>query len=132
MLMQIHIAKHQTEFEEPNGYVRAMTEGAGEVCNPTGRTTISTNQSPQSSQGLNHQPKSTYGGTHNSSWMCSRGLPYLVPMGGKPLCPVEAPRVRECYGTEVGVGEHPGRGRGGGEDRGLWRGELGREIIFEI
>ena len=27
------------------------------VCNPIGRTTISTNQIPQSSQGLSHQPK---------------------------------------------------------------------------
>jgi hypothetical protein len=38
--------------------------------NPIGRTTISTNQN---SQGLNHQPRSTHGGTHGSSPICSRG-----------------------------------------------------------
>jgi hypothetical protein len=48
------------------------------VCKLTGRTTISTNQTPESSQGLNHQPKSTYGGTHGSSFMHSRGLPYVA------------------------------------------------------
>jgi hypothetical protein len=33
------------------------------------RTTISTNQTPKSSQGLNHQP--THGGTHGSNLNCS-------------------------------------------------------------
>jgi hypothetical protein len=36
-----------------------------------GRTTISTNQTPQSFQGLNHQPKSTHGETHGSSCIWS-------------------------------------------------------------
>jgi hypothetical protein len=40
------------------------TEGAEGDCNPIGRTTISTNQSPQSSQGLKRQPKNTHGGTY--------------------------------------------------------------------
>jgi hypothetical protein len=31
-----------------------------DVCNPIGKTTISTNQIPQSSQGLNHEPKNTH------------------------------------------------------------------------
>jgi hypothetical protein len=40
-----------------------MTGGVEGVCNPIGRT-ISTNQTPpQSSQGLNRQPKSTHGGS---------------------------------------------------------------------
>jgi hypothetical protein len=43
------------------------------VCSPIGWTTKWTNQYPQSSQGLNHQPKSTHGGTHGSSCICSRG-----------------------------------------------------------
>jgi hypothetical protein len=30
------------------------------------------------------------GGTHGSSWMCSRGLPYRASVGGEPLGPVEA------------------------------------------
>jgi hypothetical protein len=36
------------------GGVRERSEGAEGVCNPIGRTTISTNQTPQSAQGLNH------------------------------------------------------------------------------
>jgi hypothetical protein len=46
-------AKHQTELKDPKGEFRAKTEGAEEVCNPTGRTAILTNQTPsQRSQGL--------------------------------------------------------------------------------
>jgi hypothetical protein len=37
--------------------VRGRTEGAEGVYNLIGRKTISTKQNPQSSQGLNHQPK---------------------------------------------------------------------------
>jgi hypothetical protein len=59
------------------------------VCNSIGRTTISTKQNLQSSQGLNHQPKSTHGRTHGYSWICSRGLPYLASMGGFALGPVK-------------------------------------------
>jgi hypothetical protein len=40
---------------------RGRTEGAEGDCNPIGRT-ISTNRINQSSQGLNHQLKSTQGG----------------------------------------------------------------------
>lgn len=38
-------------------------EGAEGDYNPIGRTTISTNWIPQSSQGLNYQPKNIHGGT---------------------------------------------------------------------
>jgi hypothetical protein len=45
------------------------------VCNPIGRTTISTNQNPQSSQGLNYQPRSKHGGTHGSdTYVAEDGL----------------------------------------------------------
>ena len=44
----------------PQGGVRERTEGAKVVCNPIGRTTISSNQIPRSSQGLNHQRKKEY------------------------------------------------------------------------
>jgi len=37
-------------------------------CNPIGRT-MSTNQKPQSSKGLNHQPKSIHRGIHGSSYI---------------------------------------------------------------
>jgi hypothetical protein len=59
-LMQILTANHWTEPRDPSGRVRE-TEGAEGDCNPIGRTTISTNQTTQSSQGLNHQPKSIHG-----------------------------------------------------------------------
>jgi hypothetical protein len=51
-------ALSQLSTESPNIGVRERTEGAEGVCSPIGGTTISTNQNPQSSQGLNHQPKS--------------------------------------------------------------------------
>jgi hypothetical protein len=41
---------------------QGLKELKGFATNPIGRTTISTNQTPQSSQGLNYQPKSTHGG----------------------------------------------------------------------
>jgi hypothetical protein len=60
--------------------VRERAEGAEEVWNPIGRTTISTNQTSKSSQGLNHQPKSTHGGTHGSSRISNRGWPCRASM----------------------------------------------------
>ena len=53
-------------------------------------SSISTNQTPQSFQGLNHQRKSTHGGTHGSSCTHSRGLPYLASMGLEAIIPGEA------------------------------------------
>jgi hypothetical protein len=43
--------------EVPNGRVREKIEGAEDVCNHIGRTTISTHQNPQGSKRLNHQGK---------------------------------------------------------------------------
>ena len=48
---------HQNELWDPKVEVRGRTEGAEEVCNIIGKTTISTNQTPQSSQELKLQPK---------------------------------------------------------------------------
>jgi hypothetical protein len=53
--MQMLAAKHRTENRDPNEGVGERTEGTEGVLNPIGRTTVSTNQTPQSSQGLNHQ-----------------------------------------------------------------------------
>jgi hypothetical protein len=39
----------------------------------------------QSSQGLNHQPRSTHGGTHGSSCICNRGWPCWASMRGEAL-----------------------------------------------
>jgi hypothetical protein len=49
-------ANHWTEQGVPSEGVGKRTEGAEGVCYPIGRTTISTNKTPQSSQGLNYQP----------------------------------------------------------------------------
>jgi hypothetical protein len=51
--MQMLATNHQTEHRDLNGTVRGQTEGAEEDCNPIGRT-ISTNQTLQSSQTVNH------------------------------------------------------------------------------
>jgi hypothetical protein len=82
----IFAANHWTERRVRNGGVRERTEGAEGICNPIGRRTISTNQNPYNSQGLNHQPRSTYG----SSCICSRGWPCHVSMGGQVLGPLKA------------------------------------------
>ena len=45
-------ANHWIEHRVHNGRVRERTDGVEGVYNPIGRTTISTNQTPQGSQGL--------------------------------------------------------------------------------
>jgi len=75
------IINHWTESLVSSGGVRERIEGAEGVCNPI-RTTIPTNQS---SQWLNHHPKSTCGQTHGSSCICSRGWPCWATMGGEAL-----------------------------------------------
>jgi hypothetical protein len=52
------------------------------------RTTLSTNQTPRKSEGLNHQPKSIHGWVYVSHYICSKGLPYLASVGGEALHPV--------------------------------------------
>ena len=49
------VANHQNDHREHNGGVKGKTEEAEVVSNTIGRTTISTNQTPQNSQGLNQQ-----------------------------------------------------------------------------
>jgi hypothetical protein len=68
-------ANPQTEQGDPNRGVEGRTEGAEGVYNPIGRT-ISTNQKPKNSQGLNHQSKNTHGGTHGhiSAFVAEGGL----------------------------------------------------------
>jgi hypothetical protein len=69
--------------------IGGRTEGAEGVCNPKGRTTISTNLTP-SFQGLNNQPKGTHGGSHGFSCRCRRGWPCQASMEGESLGPVKA------------------------------------------
>jgi hypothetical protein len=90
---------------------------------------MSTNQTPKSFQGLNHQSKSIHGLVHGSCYLCSRGPSYLASMGGEALDSVDAccPTEREFHGSrvEVGrwVGEHPLRGKGEGDGMGICEGE---------
>ena len=66
------------------------TEGTEGVSSPTEGATMSTSQTPQSSQELNHQSKSTHGHTYGSSWVYNRRLPCLESLGVEPLSPVVA------------------------------------------
>jgi hypothetical protein len=47
-------------------------------------------QMPQSSQELNHKPKSTHKGFHGSSHICSRVWSFWTSMGGEVLGPGKA------------------------------------------
>jgi len=61
--MRMRIAIHQNEHREPTGGVRERTDGAKGICNPIGRTTISTNQNTQSFWGTKPPTKGyTWGG----------------------------------------------------------------------
>ena len=75
---------HWTEYRDPSESAREKIDKAEGVCNPIGKT-VSNNQIPQSSQGLNYHSKSTHGGNHASSCICSRGRPYLASIGGETL-----------------------------------------------
>jgi hypothetical protein len=54
--MQILTANHQTETRDSNGRVRGRNEGAEGDCNPTGRTTKSTNQTTFPTELLGTKP----------------------------------------------------------------------------
>ena len=94
-----------------------LEQSLKEVCKPIRRTIISTNQTPQSSQGLNYQPKSTHGVTHGSSHIYSKGWPNRKRRGHWSW-EGWIPHVRECQGREVGMGgcvvENPLRSWGSG------------------
>jgi hypothetical protein len=83
-------AYHWTDHRVPKQGARKSTQGAEGLCSPIGGTTIWTNQYPQSSHGINHQPESTHGGTHGSSCICSRWWPSRSSMGEEALGPVQA------------------------------------------
>jgi hypothetical protein len=64
------------------------------------------------------KPKSTCGGTHGSSCVCSRGWPCRSSEGGEALGPVKAlcPSVGGFQGQEVGVDGLVSRERGREEE----------------
>jgi hypothetical protein len=133
--MWMLVANHQTEHRDHNGGVRGRTEGAEGLWSPIGRTTISTNQIPQSSQEL-HQPKSTHGGIHGSSCLCSRGWPSLASMEREVLGPEKAwcPSIEECQGKWGRSGWVSERtpSEAGGWGCGFAEGKLGRGITFKM
>jgi len=88
LLIQIKMlaANHRTEHGDLSGGVRGRTEGAEWVCNPIGRTTILTNQTLQSSQGLNHQRKYTI---HMEGLMAPAVYVAEASIGGEVLSPVK-------------------------------------------
>jgi hypothetical protein len=104
------VANHWTEHGVPNG---GLTEGAEGVWNTLERTIISSDQKIQSSQELNHQPRSTHGGIHGSSCICSRGWPCSESIGEEVLGPVKAwyPSVGESRAGKLKWmgGEYPHR-----------------------
>jgi hypothetical protein len=80
------LANCWTKHWVPNGGGRERTEEVEVIWYPIGRTRISPNQNPQSSQVLSHQPRIK----HGSSCICSRGWPCQTSMGGDVLDPIEA------------------------------------------
>jgi hypothetical protein len=116
--IQILTANYQTEPQDPNGRARERTEGVGGECNSVERT-ISTNHTTQSYYRLNHQPKNIHEMIHGSSYIGSRGWPYLTSKGGEDLGPVKVwcPSIGGCQNGEAGVGpkstliEAQGRGK---------------------
>ena len=58
--MDPHRSRHSQPTLGPQWKSEGRTEGAEGDGNSTGRTTISTNWTPQNSQGLRHQPKSIH------------------------------------------------------------------------
>jgi hypothetical protein len=89
---------HLTEHGLSNGGIRQRTKGAERVYNTIGRTTVSSNETTQSS--------STHGGTHGSIHICTRGWPCQASIGGEVLGPVKVhcPSVGKCQGRKSGVG----------------------------
>jgi hypothetical protein len=81
-------AIHWTEHRVPNEGARESPQGAKGVCSPIGETTISTNQYPRTSLGLNHQSKKTHGETGVSSYIGSRRWPSQLSVGEEALGPV--------------------------------------------
>jgi len=102
-------ANHGTENGVSNGGARERTEGSERICNPIEEQQYQPARLPQSSQGLNHQPKSTHGGTHDSSCLCNRGWALLGINERRGPWPCEGSGVEESQGGkrvgEAGEGE---------------------------
>ena len=58
--MRMVATNHQTEHGDTDEGARERTEGAGRVCNPMGRTTLSTNQTLHNSHGPKYKALRTH------------------------------------------------------------------------
>jgi hypothetical protein len=130
-------ANHWTDLGVLDREVGERTKRAERVCNPMEGATVSTGQTPCSSWGLDHQPKSACGGTHGSGHICSRVWPSCYQWDERPLGlrVFDAPGDCKCGETGVGkcVGEHPQRGRGRGGGIGVSEGETWKgETIWNV
>lgn len=99
---------HWTKSGVPYGGVGEGTEGAKGVSSLMGEATVSTGQTMAPFlifQGLDHQPKSTHGGTHGSGHICGRGWPCWTSVGGAALGPEDfrCLSVGECQGWKMGM-----------------------------
>jgi hypothetical protein len=72
------IVNHWAECRVPNRGVREGTEGVEGVCNPTGRTKISTNQNPP------ELPRTKPSTKESRGWLCH------ASMEGETLGPMKA------------------------------------------
>jgi hypothetical protein len=105
----------------PDEGVGEGAEGAEGVYSPMEGARVSTGQIPQSSQVLDHQPKTTHVETHGAGRIPGRGWPCWTSVGGESLGPdgVQCSSVGDCHGGKTGegrwVGEHPHRGRVSGD-----------------
>jgi hypothetical protein len=80
----LYTAKHWIECGDSTGEVSTRTLGAEGILNLIGRT-ISTKQTAPKLPGTKPATKVYTQGSLCSSWMCSRGLPYMASLQGIPL-----------------------------------------------
>jgi hypothetical protein len=112
MLTVIYLTDHKVPNEGNTKKYQRNTKGAEGNWSLLEGTSIWTNQFPQSSLELYQQSKKTHGGTCGSNYICSRGWPNRLSMGGAALGPVKAlcPSIGECQKWEWAVW---GAGKGG-------------------
>ena len=84
-----YIANHWTEHRVPSRGVRERTEGVEANYKTTGGITISTIQSPKSSQGLSHQERNAHGYSCLScrGWPCCASKERSLVLWKQDRCP---------------------------------------------
>jgi hypothetical protein len=80
--MQTLIANPRTEPGDPSGRARRRTEGAEGACNPIRKNNINSLDHPEFPGTKLPTKENTQRESQVSRYMCSRGCPYLISMGG--------------------------------------------------